>query len=319
MTEFVGGDVWERIGPLVRSCRRRKRVAVAYLGASAPEILPLRKNDLLIVAATTANAKAGAINPESLQHYIDAGVKVFAHKDLHAKVFRLGDTTIIGSANASRTSTFLEEGVLITTTASVARQVDSFLDDLEADSYEVDDHLLASLRQAWEKRVRGGSPGVSGPRDNKQWPPTDARLFVYDSIEVNWSAAATATLAQVRREWRRKAGTNWVSSDPLQGEMAELSSFREGDLILFRQVYDNDETWVYPPAEVLGEAVRISSSRNGFLPLRYPNWLDAKPLKEFNEQLRQKTGKTLGQPRQVRSHDMVHAILGIFDLPGSPK
>lgn len=315
--EFFGGDVWATITPAVRECRQRRRVAVAYLGASAASQLPLRRADLLIVGATTANARAGAINPESLQEYMDAGVHVLAHQHLHAKVMRLGDVTVVGSANASPTSQSLEEAVIISRSIEMAKSVDRFIDRLKTESIPVGDVLLGSLRLAWERRVRGGALGVAGTTNTSLWPSPGSRVFLDDSTDVTYSDAAEVIDRSQRASWRRKAGAAW-RVETYQHTRKHLARFRTGDLLILRHWSSDDSATVYPPAEVLGEAVPVPRSRNALLPLRYPTWIEAMDVTEFDELLRSRVGQALGYPRQIQSPKVISAVLDLFELPKRP-
>ncbi len=310
--EFIAGSVWGRITEHVTTSGPR-RIVVAYLGASAPTLLPLERGDLLIVAATIANARAGAINPEVIKHYIDAGVRVMAHQRLHAKVMRLGAVTIVGSANASATSASLEEAVVISRSLKLARDVDRFIDEIETDSIPIDDALLASLTHAWSKRTGFGPPGVDGPPDPDQWPLPESRLFVDQSWDSEYSAATEATAEQHRRRWKQRAGSKWEPDEWLSS-LDYLRKFSEGDLLLLRHTEANGEVLVYPPAEVMGPAVAVPRTRNGILPLRYPAWIDPVPASEFDAALRRATGRTVDGTHQVRSGRVRAAVLATFRL-----
>lgn len=315
--EFRGGWVWKEITPLVRSCRSRRRVAMAYLGADAPRLLPMRRGDQLIVAATVANARAGAINPDAIDRYLSVGVRVMAHPDLHAKVLRLGDVTIVGSANASATSESLQEGVVIDRSMSVAHNVDVFIDELELNSTQVDTVLAESLRQAWEQRFRDG--GVDRNPPTGIWPAPGARLFIDESEDVTWPSNAEAVRSSHQQAWRRRAGSHWYNDSWLVNTSV-LVTAKPGDLLVLRHTDVDDVTIVYPPGEILGEPVRVGRSTRKIIPLRYPDptWVKPVEVDEFDRRLRALTGKRLGRPRQVRDRTMVEAVLKIFDLPSQP-
>lgn len=95
-------DVWPRITSLAEGVGGGQRLAaVAYLGAGAFDMLPMSVGDTLVVDCSPLTAAAGATSPAEVGRYLDAGVDVYRWDGLHAKVYVLGDTAVVGSANAS--------------------------------------------------------------------------------------------------------------------------------------------------------------------------------------------------------------------------
>jgi len=97
--------VWPRLSELAgRPRRAAAAVAVPYLGAGAVKRLPLRRGDVLVTRFDDAAFAGGLVDPREVVKYLHRGVDVHAVANLHAKVFVLGDTAIVGSTNISARS-----------------------------------------------------------------------------------------------------------------------------------------------------------------------------------------------------------------------
>src|SRR5215469_6276114 len=94
-------QLWSTIGDLARRSRGHNLVAVPYVGAGASKQLNLRRGDVLLCALTKGNSRAGAICPAELRMFGNRGVRLYQQADLHAKVYLLGGTLIVTSANLS--------------------------------------------------------------------------------------------------------------------------------------------------------------------------------------------------------------------------
>ena len=68
----------------------RRYAAVAFVGEDAPTLMPLKRNDVLIVNAGKAALKSHATSPRALRHYYDKGVQLYNDHTLHAKVIVSG-------------------------------------------------------------------------------------------------------------------------------------------------------------------------------------------------------------------------------------
>lgn len=131
MTQFLGGSVWTPITEAAGRSRWRAHAAVAYFGTGASKLLPLPKGSQLVVDASEASVKQGRTSPKELLKMLDRDVEVFSVGNLHAKVFVIGRTAFIGSANVSRHSKVgLVEAVMKTTKPDSVRQVRAFVERL---------------------------------------------------------------------------------------------------------------------------------------------------------------------------------------------
>lgn len=86
-----------------------RRVATAYLDHTAPELLPLRTGDQLIVNAARAAVRAHATSPTTLARFLDAGVQVLSTPNLFldsaTTIWQVGRVVpLAGIGNRTRTS-----------------------------------------------------------------------------------------------------------------------------------------------------------------------------------------------------------------------
>lgn len=116
-TEFLTQEsLWPTLKRLAMDCKLRKMVAVPYIGKNGSMPLRLREGDVLICALTEANARKGLVCPDEIEKLQRKGVKVYIEDRLHAKVYLLGRTAVVCSANLSQSSvnSLDEAGLLIT-------------------------------------------------------------------------------------------------------------------------------------------------------------------------------------------------------------
>ncbi len=159
MIKFISDEPWSRITTLTRR-GRRNLVAVPFMHGDASRLLPLRRGDILKV-----NIMSCQVNPEALRHYQRQGVNVFTVPDLHAKVFVLGKSVIVGSTNVSTSSEQkLQEAVVETKDPKVHAAAQKFIDSLE--SYPVTPKWLKKCAHIYKKPLFG--PGTRSV-DPERW------------------------------------------------------------------------------------------------------------------------------------------------------
>jgi hypothetical protein len=175
MTEFVADEVWDRIGDHLAAATT-KRAAIAYVGRSAPEILPLGDGDRLIVDGSDAALRAGSTHPDALAAWLRLGVKIRSLVGLHAKVLLLdSNLVIVGSANASlHSANNLHEAVLITDDDTCVQDVSEQLDLWWQSSEPVDHQWIHRARTIF----REGDRPLPVKRGLRRRPALDAPLWV---------------------------------------------------------------------------------------------------------------------------------------------
>jgi hypothetical protein len=175
--KLLTADVWTRIRKLSQ-CRGRRYVAVPFLGVGARKQLALGRGDVLVVRFDAPTVKAGATDPREILHYLRKGVSVHSIENLHAKVFVLGRTAIIGSTNISRSSeNTLVEAAVETTDSGVVGAARTFVNSLRGDIVEPQ---FAKRMLKLYKAPRPPRKPPSAP------PPKQSILWAVPLVQEDW-------------------------------------------------------------------------------------------------------------------------------------
>jgi hypothetical protein len=243
-TTFHGPSPWPHITRAIRT-RGSRRAAIAHLGQDAPTLLPLRGGDVLVVNASRAAVRAHLTSPVALAYYRDAGVRVLSSPDLHANVIATDRWAVIGSANASHSSTIAVEGAVITDDPDLVASVRRFIDRIE-EVTEVDQAFLDNATAQWQIGRAVPIPGVSGrgQADPGFLPAKIARMFLRHITEYQPGPTEQHAWAAESRHRRAPAGPaskyqlEWFHHDKTD------SRLRRGDVLLFVTA---DHAWLHPP------------------------------------------------------------------------
>ncbi len=184
MIELVADTVWRSLesAPFVSPVR----AAVAYLGAEAPEILPLGTGDVLVVDGSDAALAAGSTSPAAVRRYVESGAVVVSLAGLHAKVVLEGGPAprcLVGSANVSTHSRDdLREAAILCDDPALISQVDAQLD------LWVGHPSAVVVDERWLTRAEGifRSPRGRRARRTEAWQDTGRplRLVVVEDDEI---------------------------------------------------------------------------------------------------------------------------------------
>ncbi|MGU3587462.1 phosphatidylserine/phosphatidylglycerophosphate/cardiolipin synthase family protein [Rhodococcus sp. C26F] len=237
------------------------RVAIAYLDHTAPDLLPLRAGDQLIVNAARPAVRAHVTSPTALAHFLDAGVRVLSTPNLHTGLILTSDRVIVGPASASISSTVADETALITDDPDAIAAAHAFLDGLE-DTVVVDEVFLDSATAIWQigRVVPLAGIGSRTRTDHDLLPTPVRRMFLRhlddytptDEDETLW-AATTAS-------WNRPDPSYhiiWIRQNTPGPD--RRTRLQPGDVIL--RISD-DNTQLHPPAVVDTGPHRIPHTRS---------------------------------------------------------
>ncbi|MGE3844279.1 MAG: phospholipase D family protein [Vicinamibacterales bacterium] len=249
MTKVLSIDLWKSVLGKARRSRQRK-AAVAYV---TKDLVGLSKGDVLVVDASVGAVKSGETDAKLLRRLKRRGVAIYNCQSLHAKVWLLDDTAVVGSANMSSSSKrALVEAAVITDNASIVAGVASFIEQLVERSPVLEDQELATLCRI--RVVKRGGRGTQGrrtrrpriaPLGNRTWlvgvqeladdpPPSEQRLID--------KAIRTIGLGEEVIEWIR-----WT------GKSRFIRDCREGDVLIqvWRSATAKHPSEVYRASEVL--------------------------------------------------------------------
>jgi hypothetical protein len=308
----TGRHTWATVTPLLRG-RGRRYAAVAYVSGAAPELLPLRRGDVLVVNAGPGALRARATDPVTLTTYVDRGVHVYSNPALHAKVIVLPELAVLGSANASRRAA--ENSVEAVVVLERRREVEAlraFVDELVGDELteDVDEAFLDAAR-AIHAAAPPATPlaGVTdgAPAGDLIGPPP-WRLHVSWTYDAPWTEAEERTYGTSRRRARRLARGWQTAAWSVANDIA--TRWREGDLVL--QVHEDG--LVHPPGVIVASD-RVPRGRSTIVHYKAPN-LDPIPRSEVEVRLRAEGLAGIGPERAARSERFVRAVLALWGLSG---
>ncbi len=191
-TRFFGdAKPWVRITKRVKETKGRVVAAIAYVARDAPNLLPLKKGDILVCDAEDASIKAGRTSAEALWKYHKRGVTIYKHRGLHAKVVVLPRAAFVGSANASFTSRHArDEAILETTEAGAVRDARDFVlakASGSAKAFRLDKSKLQALRDIHVDDTRWEG---SDKREPVDLPERVGRLLVQAMILADLAKAS---------------------------------------------------------------------------------------------------------------------------------
>jgi PLD-like domain len=115
--------LWPTLRHLAQKSRGPTWIAAPYLGEGGAGLLHLGGGDRLVVALTPSNSRAGSVCPAEIRKLQRRGVQVFINANLHAKVYLVGSTAVVCSANLSQRSAVLDEAGLLTKDAKVVEKI----------------------------------------------------------------------------------------------------------------------------------------------------------------------------------------------------
>lgn len=241
--ELIGArNIWPAIRRAARGAKRR-HVAVAYLGNDAPELLPLRAYDTLIVDLAERTVRQGSTSIRAAETFFRKRVHLCHAEFLHAKLFVFDDVTIVGSANASGHSadTLIEAAVQITD-PRIAREARGYIESLP--SQPITPAYLKLCRRWWnESRPDMQRFGRSVGR--KSSTAAKGRVWLFASEPDDFDTRASddkKAQAQIknRREFIRQP-LEWGRRPALSGLDLVVNAHEEDGILK-----------VYPPGRFLG-------------------------------------------------------------------
>ena len=260
-TSFHGPNPWPHITRAIRT-RGPRYAAVPFLGHLAPELLPLRSGDLLVVNASTAAIRAHATSPVVLSHYLSKGVRILSSSALHAKVIVTNQRAVIGSANASENSLFTHEAVIISDDPQVVADSRAFINNID-ETTAVDQIFIENAEREWAIGRAVPIPGITGRTqvlDNDFLPTPTNRIFIrQDSERENHPHIRTTA---VKKPSRKELSVDPTARYRLETLTIEKPrSIARGDVII-RISMDNE--LLLPPAVVISSLERIPLSPRQF-------------------------------------------------------
>lgn len=201
--------MWHEIKAVARKANQRK-AAVAYV---TKDLIGFREGDVLVADASAAAIKAGETDAKLLATLLRRGVALYSCPGLHAKVLLLDEVAVIGSANMSESSrSTLVEAALMTDAPATAAGVESFLEQLIAQSEKLDGARLSELCKIVV--VKRGGRGLGAARKKPRISEIGNRLWLLGVCElIKITAEEDEWIEESKHELAREHETDPDSID----------------------------------------------------------------------------------------------------------
>lgn len=301
--------------------RGKKYAAIAFLGRDAPELLALGDGDLLVCNAGDAAIRSGATSPEALKEFLRRGIALFSSPTLHAKMVATPRVAMVGSANASATSTASLEAVVRTNEPAAVKKVRSLIKQIITEhASEIGEDFIAAAEQMAPAGERAliDLPGVVGlpPEDERFLPRRTDALWVDAEEPGEYPAAAERVAAEQKAEARRRLMRSKYELVPWLHEGTSCP-YSEGDVIVLLRTAGSRRS-VNPPGIV--ESVRPVPRSRGkhMILLRYrreDRMISRTAVRQaLGEELSAALDKTEAGTR-ITDPELVEVLLGLWGLP----
>lgn len=181
MSSFPTTGPWLAIRKdLVREQRRPVIAVIGYVGATAQEVMPLRRGDVLVCDASEIAIRQGLTSAQALGRYLKSGVAVASCPGLHAKVISSPTSAWIGSANASTNSrdTLIEASLRVT--GDHARQLHTWAKSMATSDRELTKADIEALKTI---PVRRSGPGPAKETTSLAIPDDVSCWHVFETGE----------------------------------------------------------------------------------------------------------------------------------------
>ena len=188
MDRFLSRNrVWPAIKMRIRSQSKQVIAAVAYVGVDAPDILPLRRGDLLVCNASKAAVMQGSTSALALETYSKRGVLIFSQPRLHGKVVCLSKRAFVGSANiSSRAKNDLYEAVIETTNEKLVNSARKFVLDLATEYHQLTKSEVKDLKKVKVAKNRP-TDSFDDPKMPLEIPKSIPRIYLMELVKKPWT------------------------------------------------------------------------------------------------------------------------------------
>ncbi|WP_422741627.1 phospholipase D-like domain-containing protein [Micromonospora sp. WMMD754] len=207
---------------------RKIKAAVAYAGDGAADLLPAKAGDLIVVNGSRNALASGATSARLLRQWYEQDVVLYAHETLHAKVFVVGRTAFVGSANLSRRAhnDGTIEAAIQTSDPLVCADARRFVDEMAAGATRVDETWLD-----WAASVPVSAGGtVLWNPDPPFLPDMPYDIWIGPEVAVDYTDEEEALAAEGRRIHRASGGR--YQTITLREDIDEQARLEQPDMVV---------------------------------------------------------------------------------------
>jgi hypothetical protein len=176
----------------------------------------------------SANAIAtGATSVRAIRQWHEAGVAVFSHGYLHAKVFVVGRTAHVGSANLSARARSGDtiEAAAVSTEPELVSAVRAFIHGLADDAERVDAAWLQ-----WADGIEVEQPPPPWTTEPAFLPHGPFDLWIGGTEDVDWSDAEEVLVEEGLRTYAARRGR--YRTEFIAEYLDDPHTLRDGDLVV---------------------------------------------------------------------------------------
>ena len=311
-TKLITKGIWGTLTRAVKESKSPCHVAVAYFGQGASKMLPLKSGSRLLVDASERTVTLGLTCPEDLMILQKKGVMIFSLENLHAKVYVIGKSVYIGSANVSQHSAnTLVETLLCTTDSRTVKKAIEFIDYHKVQM--LGPEMLKELKGIY-RPPRFASRKRSSKKSKKRAHIINnlPELHLVQLIRDNWSEREQdihdkgEAIAIKLREHPR---THILDSFLWTGKC----DFNPGDVVIQVTNEGNGKKLIHPPGNVLSvKAERIGNRNISFVFLECLN-KKRRDLKRVARHLGRGFLKLLNSDGIIKNANYAHSMLKLFN------
>lgn len=193
MARLIFGEaLWTE---LRRAARKSQSLvaAVAFVGRNPEVVLKWPKRTRLVTAITEERVQRGATSARGVRKLLSLGVDVRSNADLHAKVYVFDRAAFVGSANASESSSRLEEAAVVLSQPAEVAAARAFVNGLWRGATPTDPQILtqlARLEPKWAGTQCAQRRLPSGMRRlRRRFPFLDGRPLWISSVSSGETSA----------------------------------------------------------------------------------------------------------------------------------
>ncbi|AZT99835.1 hypothetical protein [Brevibacterium linens] len=181
-TTVHGLHPWDEL-TRVSKLQGPRYAAFAFIGADAPDLLALEEDDVLVCNASEGAIRNGVTNPHALKEFSDRGVQLYSCGSLHAKILAVRNSAVLGSANASRSSSLSLEAVVVSNERKFISDARRLVKEAIEAGTEIDDEYLTTAA-TWTPDDHHRPPEIVGVTT----PPAREDVFIPESGGRYWLA-----------------------------------------------------------------------------------------------------------------------------------
>jgi hypothetical protein len=245
---LITENVWQYLTEKVKASKNKMYVAVAYFGQGAASMLPLTKGSTLLVDASEKAVKSGQTCPEELLKLYKKGVLIYSLPNLHAKMYVIGKTLFVGSANVSyNSSNVLFETLLSTTDSDAIENAKAYITSFCG--ADMGSEELKRLQKMYNPSKGGWGPkGKKAEKTKKQALKQKLYVCKLKSLD-NWTEEEHEESEKGLKEAntkRNEGSTHRIDTFKWTGKMP----MKKYDEVL-QVINIGDDSVVYPPGRLI--------------------------------------------------------------------